>query len=81
MIINGILFETALIEKLYRCCNRDYDKAEEDINTGRLKATHDQNGTIYVRLCGYDVINGNEMVVCEDGALITNEEKIRDIFN
>lgn len=80
MIINGILFEKSLIERLYRCCNSNYGKVEEDIKSGRLKAIADKNGKIFVRFYDYDVENGNDMAICEDGTLIRNEEKIQEIF-
>ena len=80
MIINGILFEKALIERLYRCCNSNYGKVEEDIESGRLKAIADKDGKIFVRFYDYDLENGNDMAICEDGTLIRNEEKIQEIF-
>ena len=44
MIINGILFEKTLIERLYRCCNSNYGKVEEDIESDRLKTIADKDG-------------------------------------
>ena len=80
MIINGILFEKVLIEKLYKCCGSDYDKAEEDIEAGRLQAIIDKDGRIYVRLRNYAAEEGNDVAIGENGILIRGEGKIRGIF-
>lgn len=81
MIINGILFEKVLIEKLYKYCGSDYDKAEEDIEAGRLQAMADKDGRIYARLRNYATEEGNDVAIGENGILIGDEEKIREIFD
>ena len=81
MIINGILFEKALIERLYRCCNSNYGKVEEDIESRRLQAMADKDGRIYARLRNYATEEGNDVAIGENGILIGDEEKIRETFD